>query len=196
MPRSKKTAPARKPSRGGRKRSSRAGNATTAVKPSLATSSSATSTAGASGSESRKSGRGKAGRPTLKSQALIDHICAEIADGKSLRAICGGEGMPAASNVLRWLTEDEAFREQYTRAREAQADKLADEIVDMADAAIGKSSEEVQARRLAVDARKWVASKLKPKKYGDKVDVEHSGGVVHRIQKIERVIVDPANSDG
>lgn len=118
-----------------------------------------------------------------KSQATLNTICERIAQGESLRAICATEGMPPASTVCLWLTENAAFAEQYTRAREAQADTLADQIVALADSAMGKASEEVQAARLAVDARKWVASKLKPKRYGDKVDVEHSGSVTVEVRK-------------
>lgn len=138
----------------------------------------------------------QAGRPTLKSADLCGRICSLIAEGHSLRAIGRMKDMPSAEAVREWLTKDEVFAAQYVRAREEQADHYADEIVAMADEAIGKDAAEVAARRLAVDARKWVASKLKPKKYGDKVDVEHSGAVTQRIEKIERTIVDPANPDG
>ncbi len=79
----------------------------------------------------------------------------------------------------------------YVRAREDQADTLADEIVAIADDGsndtyekdgVVLTNQDVVARsRLRVDARKWVAAKLKPKKYGDKVDVEHSGGLIVKI---------------
>ena len=82
--------------------------------------------------------------------------------------------------VFRWLADPErvSFREQYAMAREVQAETMADEIVSIDDGN-GMGIEEkvaLSARdRLRVDSRKWVASKLLPKKYGDKVQAELSG---------------------
>jgi len=133
------------------------------------------------------------GRPSSYTIAIGDAICERLADGESLRAICSGEDMPSRWSVLRWLTADEAFRTQYAHAREEQADTLADEIVGIADEQCtmvradkhgAKADDEdgmvevvfdsaaVARNRLRVDARKWVASKLKPRKYGEKVEHE------------------------
>lgn len=131
------------------------------------------------------------GRPSSYSQQIADKICERLTEGKSLRAICReDEEMPAASTVCRWLAQIESFREQYARAREAQADALFDEILDIADTPqVGQKSvskatgleiteaDMIEHRRLQVDARKWIAGKLAPKKYGDKVDVNHGGDV-------------------
>lgn len=81
--------------------------------------------------------------------------------------------MPSAATVCRWQVERSEFAEQYARARAAQADTLADELLDIAD----DDAEDVNRSRLRVDARKWIASKLKPKSYGDKMDVNHGGNV-------------------
>lgn len=62
--------------------------------------------------------------------------------------------------------------EQYARARARQAEHYASEIIEIADTA-----EDAQLARLQVDARKWVASKLLPKVYGDKQEIEHSGKI-------------------
>lgn len=104
--------------------------------------------------------------------AIMADVCEQIANGKSLREICEPEGMPAPSTIVGWLVEDDALSEQYTRARERQADFYADEIIEIADQA---KNEDAQIARLRVDARKWKASKLAPKRYGDKVTNEHSG---------------------
>ena len=125
------------------------------------------------------------GRPSSHSASLGDFICEQIADGKSLRSICAAEGMPHKATVFRWLAENERFRDQYARAREAQADALADEILDIADNGENDSytdengnvrtDHDVIARsKLRVDARKWIASKLKPKVYSERVFQEHS----------------------
>jgi len=118
------------------------------------------------------------GRPSTYSEKAADAICERIAMGESLRAICRDEAMPAMSTVFKWLTQQEAFAEQYAHAREEQAETLADEIVTIADGLGGEDSAVLTARdRLRVDARKWAASKLKPKKYGDKVDLNHGGRI-------------------
>jgi hypothetical protein len=79
--------------------------------------------------------------------------------------------MPHASQVCRWLDANEIFREQYARARERQADTLFDQILTIAD----EEKEDVQRSRLRVDARRWMAGKMRPKVYGDKL--EHTGEV-------------------
>lgn len=124
------------------------------------------------------------GRPSEFSPQTANTICERLADGESLRTICAEDGMPDRSTVRRWLSQNEEFRGQYAHAREEQADVYAERIVDEAhtatDAAIG---------RLRMDALKWAASKLAPKRYGDKVQTEHSGEV--SIASIERRIVRP-----
>lgn len=97
--------------------------------------------------------------------------------------------MPQKRTVLKWLEEREDFRTQYARAREEQADHLAEEIVEIADedpalafaAERRDGGEEVEVarvdsaavahQRLRIDARKWFASKVAPKKYGDKLEL-------------------------
>lgn len=118
------------------------------------------------------------GRPSKFTKELADKICECLANGDSLRKICADGNMPAGSTVWLWLSENKAFSEQYARAREKQAEFYADEIIEIADSVIA-AAEEVAKARLQIDARKWHASKLAPKKYGDKVtqDVNHSGHV-------------------
>lgn len=99
-------------------------------------------------------------------------ICERISNGESLRSICADADMPAKATVLLWLNEDEAFSSQYVRAREEQADHYADEIIAIAD-----TEEDPAKARVRVEARKWVASKLKPKKYGDRIQTDVSGSV-------------------
>ena len=130
----------------------------------------------------------KQGRPSKYTQRLVDTICDRIGKGESLVSICKSVGMPTRSMVFRWLEKTPEFRDRYARAREIQAETLVDEIVSIADDSgndveidrDGKeiTNHEVVARaRLRVDARKWVASKLRPKVYGDKIETEHSGTV-------------------
>ena len=130
------------------------------------------------------------GRPSDFTQEIADEICEHIAQGKSVRWICSDEKMPGQTTVYRWLRENDEFRQQYTHARELQAEYYADEIIEIADEA---KNEDAQVARLRVDARKWKASKLAPKKYGDKLDLNHSGGIA--VETVKRVIHDPRNPD-
>lgn len=133
------------------------------------------------------------GRPSQYSQELSDRICAQIASGSSLRTICLAEDMPCVASIFNWLRTKPEFLEHYEKAKAEQADALAEEMLDIADdgsndwmerhdkegAAIGwvVNGEHVQRSRLRLDTRKWLASKLKAKKYGDKTAVEHSGTI-------------------
>lgn len=126
-------------------------------------------------------------------QAQADAICERLADGDSLRSICAEDPFPSKSEVFRWLADpaNQGFRDQYARAREAQADALADEMLDIADDATNDwmerqgedkrgpgwdiNGEHVQRTKLRLDTRKWIASKLKPKVYGEKVDLTSGG---------------------
>jgi len=109
----------------------------------------------------------KQGRPTIFTQEIADEICERLAHGETLRKMILDDHMPASSAIYRWLESNESFREQYAQARVKQADYYAEMIVDEAfnshDASIG---------RLRMDALKWAASKIAPKKYGDKIELE------------------------
>jgi hypothetical protein len=124
-------------------------------------------------------------RTTDFTQELADEICARIADGESLKAICEEQGMPHRATVFRWLAAHETFRDMYAHARLSQADALFDEILGIADTPmIGEKTKEtsdgktetttgdmIEHRRLQVDTRKWMAARLAPKKYGDKLEL-------------------------
>ena len=114
----------------------------------------------------------EAWHPEGYGQETADSICELLADGKSLRAICADPDMPSTSTVCKWLALNSEFAEQYARARELQADALFDDILDIADKG-SKALDTTEERRLQIDARKWMAGKLKGK-YSDKV--KHVGG--------------------
>lgn len=114
------------------------------------------------------------GRPTEFSQKIADEICDRLSKGESIREICDDDWLPHKSTIYRWLGDEnnKAFRDQYACAREAQADGKFDKAWEIASAA---TAETVQVARLQVDTVKWQASKLAPKKYGEKVTTEHTG---------------------
>jgi len=133
----------------------------------------------------------KIGAPTTFSQKTADLICIMLSEGMSLREILRSDTtgvLPAQSTVYEWLLRHPSFAEQYARAREEQADTLADEIIQIADErpevtefidkrtgevlSIDLSSAYIQWQKNRIEARKWTAMKLKPKKYGDRVALE------------------------
>lgn len=145
-------------------------------------------------------------------QEIADIICERIADGESLRSICKDEALPSTVTVFKWLNAFDAFAKQYTRAREAQADALVDEILEIVDDGSNdwmerhdeeggntgwrENGEAIRRSALRVDARKWMAGKLQPKKYSEKHQLALTGadGGAVRIEAIRRVIVDPTGN--
>lgn len=123
-------------------------------------------------------------RPSEYTQELADRICELLADGQSMRKVCENDWAPDKASVFRWLRKYPEFCDQYTRAKEESADSMSDDMNDIADDARndwmerldeeGKpkgwqvNGEHIQRSRLRIETRKWLASKLKPKKYGDK----------------------------
>jgi hypothetical protein len=121
------------------------------------------------------------GRPTDYSSELADKICQELIKPRPLIDICKDAGMPERETVHRWLVKHPEFSHKYRVAREHQADAYADEIITIADTSdadnvcdeygnIKPNHEWIARSKLRVDARKWYASKVAPKKYGDKVE--------------------------
>tara|TARA_R100001530_G_scaffold16179_1_gene14295 strand:+ start:61 stop:534 length:474 start_codon:yes stop_codon:yes gene_type:complete len=134
-----------------------------------------------------------AGRPTDYTEDLVAEICSQLADGLSLRTICLSEDMPNKATVFKWLRKYPRFNDQYAKAKEESVDALFEEIIDIADDGSNDwmesnnpenpgyraNGEALQRSRLRVDTRKWALSKLKPKKYGDRLfqETKHSGSV-------------------
>jgi hypothetical protein len=150
-----------------------------------------------------------AGRPPIKwTPELEQTILYRIAHGESVRRICIDPEMPASSSIYEHLIESKEFAEQYARAREAQMEAMSDEILDIADDTSAdtktikrgdleievENAEWINRCRLQVDTRKWLMSKLAPKKYGDnaKVALSNPDGsalgltLVHAVPRPER----------
>lgn len=123
------------------------------------------------------------GRPSDYTQELADEICERLSEGQSLRTVCSDDKMPSRKTVFSWMRKHPDFLNQYARAKQEAADALAEEILDISDdaeAAIKgtaekKSSAMAQAYRLRVDTRKFIMAKMKPKKYGEKLDLTTNG---------------------
>lgn len=123
------------------------------------------------------------GRPTDYSPELAAKICSRIATGEKVSDICLDDSMPSPSSVYLWLTKHPEFSEQYAKAQADRSHVMAEEILDIADdgsndwmerhhgedTAWVANGEALQRSRLRVDTRKWLMSKMLPKKYGDKL---------------------------
>jgi hypothetical protein len=123
---------------------------------------------------------------------LFDKICYRIIEGESVRAILRDKNLPNRQTFYNWLNDKEHPERvgQYARACEVRADNIFDEIFEIADnngddyekvdlgegVVIEKvNTDHIQRSKLRIDARKWALSKMNPKKYGEKLDIESGG---------------------
>lgn len=106
-------------------------------------------------------------------QARAESICVQVSDGLSLRQIAAKYDCSAGA-ILKWVTETPELCERYARARDSASDLFELEIIE---AAMSCGPETASADRVKIDALKWVAARRSPKKYGDRVQNEHSGSI-------------------
>lgn len=152
--------------------------------------------------------KNKGGRPNGYTKEIADKICEELALGKSLRTVCAQDEMPSMATIFKWMRENEEFLNQYARAKQESADAMAEEILDISDNGsndwmeknYGEQSvwvtngEALQRSRLRVDTRKWLMAKMKPKKYGEKMDVTSDGKAIQGNTVIFKEFSDEATS--
>ncbi len=125
-------------------------------------------------------------RPIDFTKELGDKVCQSIANGWSMRTTCNEEDMPSMFTVFRWLREEESFQKQYARACEERTEAHNEQLLDYGEEALElaqncdpkAANAVVSAVKLKADNLKWVMSKMKPKKYGDKVDVTSAGEAI------------------
>lgn len=143
---------------------------------------------------------GRYGRYEYDREATMEIICRMLANGKSLISICKLKGVPDYSTVMDWIDEDPDLNERYTRARGRQTDYLAEENIEIADncregtkITTKKGGTEiatgdmVERSRLQIQARQWYASKLNPKKYGDRLQTDLAVTVETHEQRLQRL---------
>lgn len=133
-------------------------------------------------------------------RAKIPEIIEQMIEGKSVREICKQEGFPPISTFLTWVAKDEELAKVYAEAMQLRADALFEEMFDIADDGSNDwmertnkdgdnigwmvNGECVNRSKLRVDARKWALAKMHPKKYGEKVDLNHGGRV--KVVSVDR----------
>lgn len=132
--------------------------------------------------------------------ATMEYVCELIACGKSLLSICKLEGMPTYAAIMKWLNADSELVEMYERAHLAQAGYLAEETIELADnCRLGQkrtvkdgevevvTADMVERTRLQIDARKWYAAKLNPRKYGDRLQTDVNVQVETHEERLQRL---------
>lgn len=151
-------------------------------------------------SQQKKAAQARRRKPDERAalaKAIIDGMALE---GLSCFKACEAVGVPIGS-FIRWTVEDAELAESYTRARETLVERMAAETLAIADAPVGSTehgttdSGAVQKQRLQVDTRKWLLSKIAPKKYGDKVTLAGDEENPLRVQKVVRQVIDDTNAD-
>lgn len=137
---------------------------------------------------------------------IFEYVCQEIEKGRALRNVLKDENMPSTSTFYQWLDNDEVKAKQYARATEVRADIIFDDILAIADENTNDTSinengievvnnDVIQRSRLRIDARKWVLTKLNPKKFGDKTDITSGGEKIQNMPTSIQVEINKANED-
>lgn len=131
----------------------------------------------------------KRGRPSTYNEEVANEICSRLADGEPLRQICRDPRMPHWMTVYAWQDRHDDFRIRIARAREMGEDAIAQECLEIADDArndwmernggdapgYALNGEHVQRSKLRIETRLKLLAKWNPRKWGEKVDVNHGG---------------------
>ena len=125
------------------------------------------------------------GRPPMANRDEIKiEFCERVTGGESARTICSDEHMPASAVIYRWLAKDEEFSEQYARATELRGWNFGERVTDLAERLLEDKDLDPNRVRVAVDALKWAAARLAPKRYGDRLETRHTGDVTATLVPI------------
>ncbi len=145
-----------------------------------------------------------AGRPSIFTQELFDKMILRVTDGESVRSVCRDDEMPCLSTFINWISQNSELMAQYDKATDIRAETIFEEALEIADTVLmgekvktsgegdtlkteTQTGDMVERAKLKVDTRKWFLSKLKPKRFGDKLDLNHSGnleiGLVDRLKE-------------
>ena len=127
----------------------------------------------------------KPGRPSAFAQEIADEICRRLSQGEPLAQICRDEHMPAVRTVSDWKKARESFSADFAHAREDGFDQIAAECLDIADETAfdtiitdtgdKPNTEWISRSKLRIETRLKLLAKWDPKRYGDKVDLNHGG---------------------
>lgn len=139
----------------------------------------------------------KQGRPTKYNLKLGQEICDVIASSsKGTKKLCEEHShWPCQDTLFTWLRTYPEFSEQYAQAKVCQIELLVDEIIEISDdasqdqhmnelGALVSNPSAINRARLKVDTRKWLACKLVPKVYGNKIDIESDSTMSEELRQL------------
>jgi len=118
----------------------------------------------------------KTAKPERDKDAICQSVLQWMRDGMSAFKACQAAGVPQ-STFNRWVDADAKLAEDYAHAREDLIERMANEVLELADSEVPETGDgkrdwqAIQQRKLQVDSRKWLLSKLAPKKYGDRLEL-------------------------
>jgi hypothetical protein len=123
----------------------------------------------------------RTGRPSKYTPELAEEICERLATGEPLAQICRDAHMPAFQKVYEWMGRDQALSGAIARAREIGYDKMAEEVLQIADTPVMgqvqtmddkgstiRTEDMLGHRKLQIETRLKLLAKWNPKKYGDR----------------------------
>lgn len=139
-------------------------------------------------------------RPSDYNLKTAEKLCEYIANGKSLKKACEQKEMPSPATVFKWMRENPEFLKLYEKSTTERTEALAEELLDIVDDGRndymedqymkGKTpgyqlnGENIQRSRLRADTRKWLMAKMKPKKYGEKLDIKSESEITHKFEDL------------
>lgn len=128
--------------------------------------------------------------PSTYSPEIVEEVCARIAKGRSVASICRSKGMPALRTFLRWADEREDVAAEYSRALEARSEWALAEHDRIRKTAVDKDT--ASAARVQLSALEWQMSKMAPKRYGERVDlnVEHSFDLAAEVTRRRQQVLE------
>ncbi len=123
------------------------------------------------------------GRPSDYTPELANKVCEQISLGNSLKRVCTSDDMPSIATVFNWLHSKKEFLDKYEQAIQERTEAQHEQLLDLGDEAVHlaqnvdfkASNAVVSAVKLKADNMKWVMARMKPKKYGDKIDHTTNG---------------------
>lgn len=141
--------------------------------------------------------------PVLDPKRFLPEIHAWIESGKTLRAYCRQDGKPSYGTVYDWLEEDAAENSRFAHARDLGEDQIAQECLEIADnTQVGeiitikpdgsqevKTADMIEHRKLRIETRLKLLAKWNPRKYGERIQAEHTGpdgGAIQIVSTIPR----------
>ncbi len=123
-----------------------------------------------------------------RKKKILEEICDKLIEGQSLRRICmDSKDLPNAATIFRWMGDDDSeYATIIARARSVQADALFDDMSDLVNRMVEDGLDH-NVTKTAIWAKQWQASKLRPKKYGDKLEVTNNDPKMSKEEMNERI---------